>query len=90
MLTKLFVVVVYDAGQKRDSKLLKICRKFLLHSQKSVFEGYLYENEIEKLKKQIENVINTEDDQVVIYRFKNNNKIEKEIIGYHITFSEII
>lgn len=90
MLTKIFVVVVYDVGQKRNSKVLKICRKFLLHSQKSVFEGYLDETEISKLKKQLECVIDTKDDQVAIYKLKNTNKIEKETIGYHITFSSII
>lgn len=46
MLTKIFVVVVYYVGKKRNPKVLKICRKFLLHSQKSVFEGYLDENEL--------------------------------------------
>lgn len=89
MLTKKYTIVVYDVGQKRNSKVLKICRKFLFHSQKSVFEGYLNENDLEKLKIQIQKAIDTKNDQVAIYRL-NGNGIKKETIGYCVSFTNII
>ena len=33
----MFVIVVYDINRKRVGRALKICRKYLVHVQKSVF-----------------------------------------------------
>ena len=40
----MYIVLVYDisqskAGQKRWSRIFKICKKYLSHIQNSVFEG---------------------------------------------------
>ena len=39
----MFVIMSYDINKKRVSKVMKVCRKYLIHVQKSVFEGNLTE-----------------------------------------------
>ena len=85
----MYIIVTYDVGVKRNSKVLKICRRYLLHVQKSVFEGYISEMNLKKLKKQIQQIIDTESDQVAIYRFDCEKPL-KEVIGYHIEMNNII
>lgn len=85
----MYVIVTYDVGEKRNSKVLKICRRYLLHVQKSVFEGYIAEGKLNKLKKDLQRIIDTGCDQVAIYRYEKG-KMYKEIIGYHIEMDNII
>ena len=35
----MYVILTYDVGAKRVSKVMKTCRKYMVHVQKSVFEG---------------------------------------------------
>ena len=42
----MYVIITYDVGVKRNSKVLKICRRYLLHVQKSVFEGHITETDL--------------------------------------------
>lgn len=35
----MFIILSYDINKKRVGKILKICRKYLVHVQKSVFEA---------------------------------------------------
>ena len=46
----MFIILAYDIHTKRASKVLKICRKYMMHVQKSVFEGDLTEAKLKKLK----------------------------------------
>ena len=39
----MYVIVVYDVGEKRVGKMLKLCRQYLCWIQNSVFEGALSE-----------------------------------------------
>ena len=50
----MFVIVVYDFGEKRVAKALKICRKYLTWVQNSVFEGEITEGNFKKLQKELE------------------------------------
>ena len=86
----MYVIVTYDVGVKRNSKLLKICRRYLEHVQKSVFEGHISDKQMEKLKKEIQKVIQPEDDQIAIYEFDTIRYTRKEIIGYHISTDNVL
>jgi len=46
----MFVIMVYDAGERRNSKVLKVGRKYLHWVQNSVFEGELTEANYRKLQ----------------------------------------
>jgi len=54
----MYVLLVYDIGEKRVNKVLKICRQYLDWVQNSVLEGELTKASLETLKKRLERVIN--------------------------------
>ncbi len=77
----MFVILVYDVGQKRVAKALKTCRKYLYWVQNSVFEGDITEANLTKLKIELLNVIDTEKDSVVIYKFRSTKYSAIETLG---------
>lgn len=85
----MFVILTYDVGVKNNARILKICRKYLTHVQKSVFEGNLSEKQLQKIKSELKKWINPENDQIAIYKIRNG-LVEKECIGYHIIQDNII
>ena len=77
----MFVVVAYDAGEKRNKKVLNICRRYLNHAQKSVFEGNISDGKLRKMKKEIQGALNLQEDSCVIYCIGNTKYCRKESIG---------
>ncbi|MGQ5708743.1 CRISPR-associated endonuclease Cas2 [Lactobacillus sp. PSON] len=83
----MYIILVYDissedkVGAKVSRHIFKICKKYLSHVQKSVFEGELTKAQLEKLKSELDNWLRKDIDSVII--FKNNNKkwLKKEFIG---------
>ena len=86
----MYIVLSYDINQKRVAKVMKICRKYLIHVQKSVFEGSITEAKLEKLKNELVKIIDTEVDSICIYEMDSLKYIQKEQIGIVQTFSNII
>lgn len=86
----MFVILVYDINIKRNAKMLKICRRYLNHVQKSVFEGVITEAKLERLKTEIKKSICTEEDSVAIYEFDTLKYSSKEIIGLNETGDNIL
>jgi len=76
----MYIILVYDVGQKRTGKLLKICRKYLSWIQNSVFEGELSEVKLEALKSEA-NLIMEETDSLIIFKTRNEKWLEKEVVG---------
>ena len=80
------VVLYYDIslenedGSKRLNRMLKICRKYLHHVQKSVFEGELTEGKITALKNEILRVVDKEKDSVVLYIFPESLSVRRELL----------
>ena len=77
----MFVIVVYDINHKRVGRALKICRKYLVHVQKSVFEGNITEGQLKQLKNELFQLIKIEEDAVCIYRFESPKYARKEELG---------
>ena len=86
----MFVILTYDVGKKRVSRILKICRRYLVHVQNSVFEGHITEAKLNSLKNEIERQIEKQADSVCIYRFENTKYASKEQIGYVTIHENII
>lgn len=86
----MYVILVYDIRQKRVGKVMKICRKYLVHVQRSVFEGQLTESKLNHLKKEIKKVVVPEEDAVCIYQMENMKYSKKEQLGVTLIFSNII
>lgn len=78
----MFVIVYYDVNEKRCTKMLKICRKYLKHVQYSVFEGEISPANFEKMTSELKkNMIPEEDDSLVVYKFRSMNYSERLVYG---------
>ena len=77
----MFVILVYDIGQRRVTKVLKTCRKYLYWVQNSVFEGEITMANLTKLKLELNKKIVPEEDSVIIYTFRTTKYSAVEILG---------
>jgi len=77
----LFVILVYDVGQKRVAKVLKTARKYLYWVQNSVLEGDISESNYKKLKMELEKIIHKKEDSVIFYKFRTTKYSSVEIMG---------
>lgn len=84
------IILVYDINAKKVNKALRICRQYLVHIQKSVFEGNITQANLDKLKTQLANLIDKQKDSVIIYRLDSPKYIGKEQIGVIENNSNII
>lgn len=86
----MFVILSYDIGAKRVKRALKICRKYLHHVHRSVFEGDITEGKLKALKRELEKVVDTRHDAVCIYRIAAPKFVYKEQIGLVEEMGEVI
>ena len=77
----MYVILVYDIGEKRVAKALKICRKYLHWVQNSVFEGEITSAKLKRLKGELLSIIQKEKDSVIIYEFRTLNYSKRDILG---------
>lgn len=83
----MYVILVYDInleekeGQKVLRNVFKICKKYLIHIQNSVFEGELLDSQALKLKSEIDKYIRKDKDSVILFKSRNQKWMEKEFIG---------
>ena len=78
----MFIILTYDVMQKRQSKMRKICKKYLYHVQKSVFEGYLTENQLIMLKNELFSIFDSDADSVCIYKVPYYRNLIKDELGF--------
>lgn len=77
----MYVIAVYDVGQKRVGKMLKLCRRYLNWIQNSVFEGEISEVRLMELKHEAMELMDDEDDSLIIFKTRQEKWLEKEIVG---------
>ncbi|MBU5439020.1 CRISPR-associated endonuclease Cas2 [Tissierella sp. MSJ-40] len=82
----MYIVLMYDiimdeSGPKIHRNIFKICKKYLTHIQKSVFEGNLTELNLMKLKSELNRYIRKDKDSLIIFKSRNERWLEKEFIG---------
>jgi len=77
----MFVIMVYDVGEKRVAKMLKTGRKYLNWVQNSVLEGELSPGLFAKLKSDVLKVIDREQDSVIFYTWRTERYSTREILG---------
>lgn len=75
------MILTYDVKVKRVGKVRKAVKQYLRPVQRSVFEGFLSEGKLKKLKNAVLNVIDTEEDAVRIYTFQSLREAAVEEIG---------
>ena len=77
----MYVILVYDIGEKRVGKMLKLCRKYLNWIQNSVFEGEITEVKLKELKYRAREIMDEESDSIIIFVSRNEKWLDKEIVG---------
>lgn len=77
----MYVILVYDFGEKRVNKMLKLCRKYLNWIQNSVFEGEISEVRLKELILQSEKFIDKNEDSIIIFSGPSQKAMNKQIIG---------
>jgi len=77
----MYVILVYDIGEKRVGKMLKLCRRYLHWIQNSVFEGELSEVQLRELEHEALQIMHAQDDSLIIFKTREEKWLEKRIIG---------
>lgn len=76
----MYIILVYDIGEKRVTKMLKLCRRYLNWIQNSVFEGELSKVQLKSLKQEAKGIME-EKDSLIIFTSREERWLEKEVIG---------
>lgn len=77
----MYVILVYDCGEKRVAKMLKLCRRYLNWVQNSVFEGEITEVKLKELEMNARNIINPTEDRIIVFSGRTEKWMNKQIIG---------
>lgn len=84
---KMYVILVYDIdleekeGQRVLRNVFKICKKYLVHIQNSVFEGELLESQMLKLKVELNKYVRNDKDSVIVFKSRHQRWLDKEFLG---------
>ncbi|GAA0123531.1 MAG: CRISPR-associated endonuclease Cas2 [Clostridium argentinense] len=76
-----YAFLFYDVNEKRVGRVFKICKKYLSHFQKSVFRGEITPSNLILLKKDLNKVIDKEEDFICIIKLLNDKVYGEEILG---------
>ncbi|MEV2287098.1 CRISPR-associated endonuclease Cas2 [Paenibacillus larvae] len=76
-----YVILVYDIGEKRVGKVFKICKRYLVHFQKSVFRGEITPSNLLKLRNDLKKVIDKDSDFIAIFKMTCDYVFDEEVIG---------
>lgn len=77
----MYIILVYDFGEKRVAKMLKLCRRYLNWIQNSVFEGEISEVRLKELLTQAESFMDKSADSIILFKGATQMSLEKEILG---------
>lgn len=77
----MYVILVYDMGQKRVGKMLKLCRRYLNWIQNSVFEGELTEVQLKELLYEARRIMKAEEDSLILFKNRDQKWLDKQIVG---------
>lgn len=77
----MYYILVYDVGEKRVAKMLKLCRQYLHWIQNSVLEGELSPVKMEELVMRAKKLMNPKEDSLIIFSMRSDKYLEKAIYG---------
>ncbi|OCR86507.1 CRISPR-associated protein Cas2, partial [Campylobacter fetus subsp. testudinum] len=66
-----------EAGKRRVAKVFKLCKKYFLHHQKSVFKGEITPSNFIKFKSAVEKLIDKNIDVITILRLIRKDDIDE-------------
>lgn len=78
----MYVIAMYDVGEKRVGKMLKLFRRYLNWIQNSVFEGEITEVKLLELKNKALILMEEKTDSLIVFKTRQEKWLEKEIVGH--------
>ena len=78
----MYVIAMYDVGEKRVGKMLKLVRRYLNWIQNSVFEGEITEVKLLELKNKALILMEEKTDSLIVFKTRQEKWLEKEIVGH--------
>lgn len=77
----MYVILVYDVGNKRVGKMLKLCRMYLNWIQNSVFEGEISPVKLKELISAAKKLMDLETDSLIIFSSRQSKWLKKQVVG---------
>ncbi len=77
----MYVILVYDIEEKRVSKMLKLCRRYLNWIQNSVFEGELTDVKLKELLNEAKDIMDEAKDSIIVFKSRQEKWLDKIVIG---------
>ena len=77
----MFVIIVYDMGVERVTKLCQYLRRSMDWVQNSVFEGELTDAEYKRIQHDVKELMEADVDSVRFYRFRTKDQVKIETLG---------
>lgn len=77
----MYCILVYDIGEKRVGKMLKLCRQYLHWIQNSVFEGELTEIQLKELLHKAEAMMEIDSDSLIVFSSRHERWLNKKVVG---------
>jgi len=85
----MYAILVYDIGEKRVGKMLKLCRQYLNWIQNSVFEGEITEVKLKELKSKAKKIMDLESDSMIVFSSDSAKWMNKEIVGKEMADTDV-
>jgi CRISPR-associated endoribonuclease Cas2 len=73
----MYVILVYDIGEKRVGKMLKLCRRYLHWIQNSVFEGEITEVRLRELLHEARQIMKAQEDSLIVFSSRDERWLRK-------------
>lgn len=86
----MYIVLVYDIGEERVARIMKVCRKYLNHIQNSVFEGEISVANFKKMQIELKKHMDLSYDSIIIYRLGNVKFMQRISFGVDKNISNFI
>lgn len=77
----MYIILVYDIGEKRVGKMLKLCRRYLQWIQNSVFEGEITEVKLKELIIKAGRIMDERVDSLIYFSGRDSRWLEKKVVG---------
>ncbi|MDG4656917.1 CRISPR-associated endonuclease Cas2 [Ectobacillus antri] len=85
----MYVIITYDIGQKRVSKVCKKLKEYLRWTQNSVFEGEISKTKLLECLAALDNITISSEDSIYLYQVDNPKNIKKKVIGLEKSFEDL-
>ncbi len=77
----MYLIIVYDIKVERVNKVKSFLRQYLYWIQNSVFEGEATKSEYNLIASGLNDIINTNEDSIIIYKLRLEEAMQRDILG---------